>query len=162
KLLNVYTQLTVVQQQKNMSSHTVPTEDIDLKILEYNLAVESRDTVESMTGMLGDTFHDDNEFLARMVDSACSIYFGPVDDLYFPLTREDTGFIGSMYFHGKPLFAKCVERYEVARAMVAAGVSASDTRSQLEYATRFSWEGKTYKWSAAHIEFIGEIPMAKR
>jgi len=105
--------------------------------------------------------NDPNEVMARVVESLYDIYFGQVTQNQFPLGDQDLEFLGRFTLNGKKLFQKGLEKYRVGRRMVRAGFSQEKVREQLEYATRFTYDGRTYEWPAANFKITGHIPETK-
>lgn len=137
--------------EKNISVHSLNYNEINRARDSYNFLVNSKEIFEIGIEKIQEMFYDDDEFLARMVDSACSIYFGPMTDLQYQLNENDTAFISSMKMNERPLFGKCVEKYEAARSMQNLGVSNKRVKEELEYATEITWQGKMYNWAETKI-----------
>ncbi len=99
-----------------------------------------------------------NEVMARVVDSAYSLYYGPVSQNQYPLDENDLKFLESFTFEGRPLFRKGVEKYRLGLAMVADGIKAEEVKAKLEYASAFAYKGKVYSWPESKFEIRGTPP----
>jgi len=79
-----------------------------------------------------------SEILARMVDSLMSVYTGPDTTSKYRLTEEELAMFDNMYYKGKPMFGKAVEKYRLALKMQEIdGFSYTEARKRLEFATEY-------------------------
>jgi len=96
-------------------------------------------------------FGDEDEVMARVVDSLYDLYFGPVQQNSFQLNRNDLAFLQRFTYDGKPLFKKGVERYSIALDMIEQGHKPEEVRKILLNAHTFRWKNKVYEWDPTII-----------
>ena len=101
--------------------------------------------------------HRGEEVMGRMVDSLYSLYFGPYDYKYFPLTREDIAFLAKYTYQGEPLFRKGIERYRIGMQMHEMGIAPSIIQHKLEFAEKFKYRGQKYHWPKLEKDFRPQI-----
>ncbi len=111
---------------------------------------------------LDEVFGDANEIMARIVNSAYSLYYGKVKQNHFPLSETDLQFLERFRWKQEPLFRKAVEKYRVGLSMIARGVPWMKVKSRLEYATSLAYLGKRYSWPATTFTIKGDIPFSDR
>lgn len=103
-----------------------------------------------------------NEVMARVVDSLYSLHVGPVTQNKFPLHPEDIAFLSRFKRkqEGKEelLFKKGIEKYTLATTVIAEGHDPAAIKTQLEYATTATYQGRTWQWPEANITLQGKIP----
>jgi hypothetical protein len=99
-----------------------------------------------------------NEIMARAIDSLHSVYFGPVTQSKFQLGEGDLEFLGRFTYNGKQMFRKGIEKYRVGMEMLGDGLDPAEIKDRLEYATRFKWNGRSYRWPEADFRVMGNIP----
>ncbi len=99
-----------------------------------------------------------NETMARIVDAMYSLDFGQPTLQKFQPSENDLEFLLRFTYRGQPLFRKGVEKYRLGIQMTKDGITPEKIKEQLEYATEFSYKGKTYSWPETDFRIKGSIP----
>ncbi len=99
-----------------------------------------------------------DEFMARMIQSLYSLYYGKCRQNEFQLTEEDLEFLSRFRYDDDLLFRKGIEKYKVGLEMIKQNVPAREVKRRLEYAT--SYKGG-YDWEKTNIDIKGQIPRIK-
>ncbi|MBI5803717.1 hypothetical protein HY450_00570 [Candidatus Pacearchaeota archaeon] len=161
-------------EEKEQIQEIIKSLDIDLPVFD---AEEINFSLQRMTGGLSRTMRNvttfsntykideilgnEDEVMARIVDSLYSLYFGEVTQNKFPLSRADLNFLDRFRMNDVPIFRKGVEKYLVGIELMKQGMSAKEIRGKLEYATSFTFDGREYSWPEANFRIQGTIPEEK-
>jgi hypothetical protein len=94
------------------------------------------------------------ETQAREVSSLMKIYFGPPTKTdHWELSDEELIFLKRHTINGQPIFKKAIEKYEIGRILKEKGWSPARIRQELEYATSYRFNGKSYDWHNSGFRF---------
>ncbi len=154
-----------IQQRKSMERIGKPAADTlrqSVKQMRKWAAGMEKKTIamvrDTNLSVVDQTLHNPNEVMARVVDSAYSLYYGvPIQNKY-PLDETDLKFLERFTYEGKPLFRKAVEKYRLGLQMISDGMKAEDGKAKLEYATEFAYKGKAYSWPESKFTITGTPP----
>ncbi|HLD07313.1 MAG TPA: hypothetical protein VJC16_07340 [Candidatus Nanoarchaeia archaeon] len=100
-----------------------------------------------------------NEIMGRMIGSLYNLYYGSITQDNFQLGEDDLQFLERFVYKERKLFGKGIEKYRLGLAMLQNGISPAKITQGLEYATSFTYEGKTYSWPEADFRIKGNIRM---